>query len=209
MESSGRAAASSFPVMPLVAMGLGVLILANDFSALNVALPQIEKDFDAQVSTVQWVVNGYALVFGMLIVSGGRIADLFGRRRMFFVGTGIFTVFSIAGGAAQDIDWLIAARCLMGIGGALMWPAILGMTYAALPEEKAGLAGGLILGAAGLGNVIGPLLGGVLTDELSWRWIFFVNLPIAAFGIAATLYAIKPDVPGERQRIDYRGIATL
>src|SRR2546429_4550442 len=209
MESSGRAAASSFPVMPLVAMGLGVLILANDFSALNVALPQIEKDFDAQVSTVQWVVNGYALVFGMLIVSGGRIADLFGRRRMFFVGTGIFTVFSIAGGAAQDIDWLIAARCLMGIGGALMWPAILGMTYAVLPESKAGLAGGLILGAAGLGNAIGPLLGGVLTDELSWRWIFFVNLPIAAFGIAATLYAIKPDVPGERQRIDYRGIATL
>src|SRR5882757_3382030 len=209
MESSSRSNAS-FPVMPLVAMGLGVLILANDFSALNVALPQIEKDFDAQVSTVQWVVNGYALVFGMLIVAGGRLADLFGRRRMFFVGAGIFTVFSILGGAAQDIDWLIAARCLMGIGGALMWPAILGMTYAALPEEKAGLAGGLILGAAGLGNVIGPLLGGTLTDLLSWRWIFFANVPIAAFAVVVTLWKMhQVEVRTEDERIDYAGIAIL
>jgi EmrB/QacA subfamily drug resistance transporter len=209
MESTSRST-SPIPVMPLVAMGLGVLILANDFSALNVALPQIEKDFDAPVSTVQWVVNAYALVFGMLIVAGGRLADLFGRRRMFFVGAGIFTVFSIAGGAAQDIDWLIAARCLMGIGGALMWPAILGMTYAALPEEKAGLAGGLILGAAGLGNVIGPLLGGALTDLLSWRWIFFANIPIAGFAVLVTLWKMhQTETRTEGERIDYAGIATL
>src|SRR2546421_6787198 len=176
MESSSRSPAS-FPVMPLIAMGLGVLILANDFSALNVALPRIEKDFDAQVSTVQWVVNAYALVFGMLIVAGGRLADLFGRRRMFFVGAGIFTVFSIAGGAAQDIDWLIAARCLMGIGGALMLPAILGITYATLPEEKAGLAGGLILGAARVGDVIGPRPGGVPTHGPGGAGDFFATLP--------------------------------
>src|SRR5436190_15146489 len=102
METSARAS-TPFPVMPLVAMGLGILILANDFSALPVALPQIEKDFDAQVSTVQWVVNAYALVFGMLIVAGGRLADVFGRRRVFFLGTAIFAVFSILGGAAQDV----------------------------------------------------------------------------------------------------------
>src|SRR6266852_3611642 len=203
MESSSRSTAS-FPVMPLIAMGLGVLILANDFSALNVALPQIEKDFDAQVSTVQWVVNAYALVFGMLIVAGGRLADLFGRRRIFFVGAGIFTVFSIAGGAAQDIDWLIAARCFMGIGGALMWPAILGMTYAALPESKAGLAGGLILGAAGIGNALGPLIGGALTDALSWRWIFYANLPIAALAVVVTYLKVhQPPPDGGERRIDY------
>ena len=199
MESSSRSTAS-FPVMPLVAMGLGVLILANDFSALNVALPQIEKDFDAQVSTVQWVVNAYALVFGMLIVAGGRLADIFGRRRIFFTGAAIFTAFSILGGAAQSIEWLIAARCLMGIGGALMWPAILGMTYAALPEDKAGLAGGLILGAAGLGNVIGPLLGGALTDLESWRWIFFANVPIAAFAVLVTAVEDAPDRGANRGR---------
>src|SRR6266550_8783790 len=106
MESSSRAS-TPFPVMPLVAMGLGVLILANDFSALNVALPQIEKDFDAQVSTVQWVVNGYALVFGVLIVTGGRIADLFGRRRIFFVGSAIFVAFSLLGALAPSAIWLI------------------------------------------------------------------------------------------------------
>src|SRR3977135_1261730 len=130
MESSSRSDAP-FPVMPLVAMGLGVLILANDFSALNVALPQIEKDFDAQVSTVQWVVNAHALVFGMLVVSGGLLAALFGRRRMFFFGTAIFSVFSILGGAAQSVDWLIAARGLMGIGGALLWPGHLWLASAA------------------------------------------------------------------------------
>lgn len=215
MESSpapARAPARSgaVPVMPLVAMGLAVLIIANDFSALNVALPQIEKDFDTQVGTVQWVINAYALVFGMLIVSGGRLADLFGRRRMFFLGAGIFTVFSLAGGAAQSMSWLIAARALMGIGGALMWPAILGMTYAALPEDKAGLAGGLILGAAGIGNAIGPLFGGALTDLLSWRWILFANLPIAAFAVLVTAWKIhQPPVRSEDQRIDYAGIATL
>src|SRR5436190_1393525 len=135
-------------VMALVAMGLGVLVIANDFTALNVALPAIEKDFNVDVGTVQWVINAYCLVFGMAIVTGGRLADMFDRRRAFFVGSVIFAGFSLLGGLAQDTLWLIGARVGMGIGGALMWPAILGMTYAALPESKAGLAGGLILGAA-------------------------------------------------------------
>ena len=117
---------------------------------------------------------------------------------------------SALGGAAQTEAWLIAARVLMGIGGALMWPAILGMTFAILPEDKAGLAGGIILGAAGLGNAMGPLIGGVLTDALSWRWIFFLNVPIAVFAVAVTyfLVKVKEPEPGERT-IDYVGIAAL
>lgn len=197
-------------VMALLAMGLGVIVIANDFTALNVALTAIEQDFDVDVGTAQWVINAYCLVFGMAIVTGGRLADVFGRRRAFFVGSALFAGFSLLGGAAQSAPWLIATRVGMGIGGALMWPAILGMTYAALPEDKAGLAGGLILGAAGLGNVMGPLLGGVLTDELSWRWIFFLNVPIAAFAVLVTwakVHQPRPEV--EDQRIDYPGIATL
>ncbi len=196
--------------MALVAMGLGVLVIANDFTALNVALPAIEQDFNVDVGTVQWVINGYCLVFGMAIVTGGRLADMFGRRRAFFLGSAIFAGFSLLGGLAQDAPWLIATRVGMGIGGALMWPAILGMTYAALPQSKAGLAGGLILGAAGIGNAMGPLLGGVLTDELSWRWIFFLNIPIAAFAVLVTwakVHQPRPEVAD--QRIDYPGIATL
>src|SRR5919197_3721647 len=196
--------------MTLVPMGLGVLVIANDFTALNVALPSIEHDFNVDVGTAQWVINAYALTFGMAIVPGGRLADMFGRRRVFFVGTAIFATFSLLGGLAHDSVWLIAMRVGMGIGGALMWPAILGMTYAALPESKAGLAGGLILGAAGIGNAMGPLLGGVLTDELSWRWIFYLNIPIAAFAVLVTWLKVhqpRPEVAD--QRIDYPGIATL
>ena len=197
-------------VFALIAMGLAVLIVANDFTALSVALPAIERDLDTSLTTVQWVINAYGLVFGVMIVTGGRLADMFGRRNIFVAGAGIFAAFSLLGGVSQDVHMLIACRALMGIGGAMMWPAILGMTYAVLPESKAGLAGGLILGAAGLGNAIGPMVGGVLSDELSWRWVFFVNLPVAAVGVFATLRAIKPDAPVEaRERIDYPGVATL
>jgi EmrB/QacA subfamily drug resistance transporter len=170
----------------------------------------MEKDFDTNINTIQWVVNAYALTFGVMIVTGGRLADMFGRRRAFFLGTAIFASMSALGGAAQTETWLILTRTVMGIGGALMWPAILGMTYALLPEDKAGLAGGIIIGAAGLGNAIGPLIGGVLTDALSWRWIFFLNVPISAFAVLVTYKLVKvaePD-PGE-QRIDYPGVATL
>src|SRR4051812_48482863 len=196
--------------MALVAMGLGVIVIANDFTALNVALSAIEGDFNVDLGTAQWVINAYCLVFGMAIVTGGRLADLFGRRRAFFLGSALFAGVSLLGGIAPDAFFLIVMRVGMALGAALMWPAILGMTYAALPESKAGLAGGLILGAAGLGNAIGPLLGGVLTDALSWRWIFFLNVPIAAFAVAVTYFLVHVKEPESKDRkIDYPGIAAL
>jgi EmrB/QacA subfamily drug resistance transporter len=191
-------------------MGIAVVVIANDFSAVNVALPTMEKDFDTNINTIQWVVNAYALTFGVMIVTGGRLADMFGRRNAFFLGTAIFASMSALGGAAQTETWLIATRTLMGIGGALMWPAILGMTYALLPEDKAGLAGGIIIGAAGLGNAVGPLIGGVLTDALSWRWIFFLNVPISIFAVLVTYRLVKVAEPDEgRQQIDYPGIGAI
>jgi EmrB/QacA subfamily drug resistance transporter len=197
-------------IVALVAMGVAVLVVANDFTALSVALPAIERQFNTDVSTVQWVINAYALTFGVLIVVGGRLADLFGRRNTFVVGAAIFAGFSVIGGAAPSTTVLIACRALMGVGGALMWPAILGMTYAILPASKAGLAGGLILGAAGLGNALGPLFGGVLTGALSWRWVFFANLPIAAFAVLVTLLAVPRDtLETTDRRIDYAGVLTL
>jgi EmrB/QacA subfamily drug resistance transporter len=191
-------------------MAMGVLVIANDFTAINVALSTMEHDFHTGVNTMQWVVNAYALTFGVMIVTGGRLADMFGRRKAFFVGAAIFALFSALSGVAPTETWLIAARALMGIGGALMWPAILGMTFAMLPAEKAGLAGGLILGAAGLGNAIGPLIGGVLTDVASWRWIFFLNVPIAGFGVLVTYLLVHVEEPeGGDRRIDYPGVASL
>jgi EmrB/QacA subfamily drug resistance transporter len=198
-------------LLALGAMGVAVLVVANDFTALSVALPAIEHRFGSDVSSVQWVINAYALVFGVLIVTGGRLSDLFGRRRMFFVGATVFATFSLAGGLATTLPWLVGCRAIMGVGGALMWPAILGMTYALLPSSKAGLAGGLILGAAGLGNAIGPLIGGALTDSVGWRWIFFLNVPVAAVAIVVTWLLVRAPRAAEVEdrSIDVTGITVL
>ena len=126
----------------LAAMGLAVLVIANDFTALSIALPAIEEALSSDVTTTQWVINGYALVFGILIVTGGRLADMYGRRRIFFIGSAIFAVFSVLAGLADDVWLLLVSRGIMGIGGAMMWPAILGMTYAIVPRSRAGIAGG-------------------------------------------------------------------
>ncbi|MBK5231403.1 MAG: MFS transporter [Thermoleophilia bacterium] len=197
-------------VLALAAMAMGVFVIANDITAMNVAVPAIEKDFDTSVTTIQWVVNAYSLAFGVLIVTGGRLADLFGRKEAFFLGAGIFGVFSLLGGLAPSEAWLIACRAAMGVGGALMWPAVLGMTFALLPADKAGLAGGLILGVAGIGNAVGPMLGGALTEFISWRAILFLNIPIALIAIAFVYFLIHQPKPESADRqIDYGGITTV
>jgi EmrB/QacA subfamily drug resistance transporter len=197
-------------VVALAAMAMAVFVIANDVTALSVALPDIESDFDADIGTVQWVISAYALIFGVLIVTGGRLADLLGRRRVFFAGAAIFAVFSVLGALAPSALTLILARGLMGIGGALMWPAILGMTYSILPEDRAALAGSLIIGAAGFGNAAGPLIGGFLTDALDWRWILALNLPIAAIASFVT-WRFVPESSGadSERRFDYAGVVTL
>jgi EmrB/QacA subfamily drug resistance transporter len=194
----------------LAGMGLAIFVVANDFTALSVALPRIERDLGADLSTVQWVINGYALVFGVLTVSAGRFADLVGRRRVFVVGAGVFAVFSLVAALAPSAGVLIAARALMAVGGALMWPASLSMTYGVLPPERRGLAGGLILGVIGLGNAAGPLIGGALTDLLEWRWVLAVNLPVAALAVAVVLRTV-PESRGavEDRRFDWGGMGLL
>ncbi|MGI8507649.1 MAG: MFS transporter [Solirubrobacteraceae bacterium] len=196
--------------MALLAMGLAVFAIAIDSTALSVALPRIESDFKVDVSTVQWVINAYGLVFGVLIVAGGRLADMFGRRRMFLLGAVLFAAFSLLGGAAPNAGWLIAARALMGIGAALMWPATLGMTYAALPARRAGLAGGLILGVAGIGNALGPLIGAALTDGRKLALGAVLESPSSGDRVRGDLAKVhQPHDHGVRERIDYAGIVTL
>jgi EmrB/QacA subfamily drug resistance transporter len=210
MEASNSQPVDRRTWLALIAMGLAVFVIANDFSAINVAIPAIESDFDTSVATSQWVVSAYALTFGVLLVTGGRLADIFGRRRIFFVGSAIFASMSVLGGFAPSEAFLIGARVLMGVGGALMWPAILGMTFAALPADKAGMAGGIILGAAGIGNAAGPLIGGILTDVLDWRYIFFLNLPVTAFAAFVTWREVHQPAPDvEDTKMDYAGIVTL
>ena len=208
---SGAASERTEPikVLPLVAMALGVFVIANDVTALSLALPDIERDFDTDVGTAQWVINAYALVFGVLIVTGGRLADMIGRRRIFFIGAAVFVGFSLLGALAPSAVLLIVCRALMGIGGAMMWPAILGMTFGLLPAEKAGLAGGLILGSAGFGNAAGPLIGGALTS-IDWRLILILNLPVAAIACLVVARSVKESRDeNASRRIDYAGVTTL
>ncbi len=196
-------------VVALAAMGAGIFLVANDFTAFSVAIQDIERDLDASLNRAQWVINAYTLVFGVLIVTGGRLADLYGRRRVFVIGAATFAVFSLLAGLAPTIELLIAARALMGVGGALMWPSVLGMTFALLPEDRAGLAGGFVIGVAGFGNALGPLVAGALTDVGSWRWVFFLNVPVSAAAIWAVTRFVDESETDRTARLDYRGVALL
>lgn len=197
-------------LLALTAMGLSVIVINIDFSSVNVALPDIERELSTDVSTAQWVVNAYALVFAMAIVPAGRLADLIGRKRIFLVGSMIFAGMSLLGSFAWNIDVLIGARALMGIGAAMMWPAMLGMTFAAVPPSRAGIAGGVIIGAAGIGMCIGPLLGGVLTEFIGWQATLWINVPVTAGSMLVTWLVIHQPTPGSKERrIDFAGIVVF
>ncbi|WP_444943934.1 MFS transporter [Microbulbifer sp. ZKSA006] len=126
----------------LLALSLAIFLVANDFTAFFPVLPAMEHEFRSDITTTQWVINGYVLVFGVLIISGGRLADMYGRRNIFLIGTLLFMVFSLLGGLAINMEMLLLSRALVGVGGAMMWPSILGMTYGLMGEKRAGLAGG-------------------------------------------------------------------
>lgn len=197
-------------LMVLAAMSLALIVITLDLSALNVALPAMQRSFHSDITTMQWVLNGYALAFAVLLVTGGRLADMLGRRRVFFIGTALFGVTALLGGVATDEWWVIAARVGMGVAGALMLPSAMGIIYAALPAEKAGLAGAVVVGSFGVGQSIGPLVGGVLTDSLSWRWLFYIDVPAAALAILVAWRAVhEKREPSDGRGLDYAGIGTL
>lgn len=208
-DSPPRERLGGSAVLTILALSLGIFTVANDFTALSVAVPRIESDLGTTLNRAQWVVNGYTVVFGVLIVTAGRLADLLGRRRIFLVGAAVFGSFSLLGGLAPNIESLIAARAFMGIGGAMMWPSVIGMIYAIVPASRSGLAGGIVIGVAGLGNSVGPLVGGAFTELLSWRWIFLVNVPIALVAGLVVRRTVPESKVATRARVDALGVATL
>src|SRR6188472_2318255 len=171
----------------LTAVCIGVFMLLLDITIVNVALPDIQRQLDASLSDLQWVIDAYALSLAALLLTAGSLADLFGRRRVFVIGVVIFTVGSVACGAAQDIAFLQIARAFQGIGGAAMFATALALLASAFHGKDRGTAFGIFGATTGVAVAVGPLLGGVLTSGLSWRWIFFVNVPI---GIAAVAIAV-------------------
>jgi EmrB/QacA subfamily drug resistance transporter len=194
---------------------LGLLCLVQfmlllDDTVVNVALPSIQKSLGFSVASLAWVVNAYVLVFGGLILLGGRLADLYGRRLIFLLGTGLFAVASLLNGVAQTQSMLIGSRALQGLGAALASPAALAMIAVLFsdPKERS-TAVGVWGGLTALGGTTGVVLSGVLTDLVSWRWIFFINLPIAAIPLILVPMLATESRRRVRQRFDVLGAVTV
>jgi EmrB/QacA subfamily drug resistance transporter len=194
------------PWLSVAIVCLAQLMVVLDATVVNVALPSIQHGLRISNANLQWVVNAYTLTFGGFLLLGGRLSDLFGRRRLFFVGVSLFTVASLIDGLSGSSGMLVGARALQGIGAALVSPATLAIVNTTFPDgddQRKALSLWAALSAGGA--AVGLLMGGVLTQALSWPWIFFVNVPI---GVAAVALAVR-FVPGGRSETQERGADIL
>src|SRR2546428_9558418 len=194
----------------VAAMAVPLLMLTIDAFGLTVALPAIGHALDTTTTTLAWVFTAFLFTFAAPQIAAGRLADTFGRRRVVLLGLITFIAGSIAAGTAQSIGWLIAARALQGLGTALSFVASLAIVSNAFPPADRGQAIGIWAAAGTIGQSLGPLVGGVLTEKLSWRWFFFVNVPLGIAAILLTLYVVEEsrDESAPR-RFDLRGFVML
>ena len=176
--------------LTLVAAIVGSGVAAIDGSIVNVALPAIERDLGGGLPAQQWVSNGYLLALGSLILIGGSLGDIYGARRVFAIGVVAFGALSVACAAAPSIDWLIAARAAQGAAGALVTPSSLAIIVAAFPPKERGPAIGAWTAWSGIATIVGPLAGGAIVDQASWRWIFVLNVPLVVVTVALILAAM-------------------
>jgi EmrB/QacA subfamily drug resistance transporter len=189
---------------------LAVTILASsmafiDGTVVNVALPALQANFGASVADVQWVVESYGLTLAALILVGGSMGDLFGRRLMFLLGVIVFTIASLLCGIAANIHQLIFARAIQGIGAAFLVPGSLALISASFEERDRGRAIGTWSGSTAITTAIGPVLGGWLIQHLSWRWAFFINLPLAVAVVVISVWRVPESRSSQQRRIDWWG----
>src|ERR1700684_3210097 len=204
-----RPAESDHRWLILVIVAIAQLMVVLDSTVVNIALPSAQRALDFPNSDRQWVVTAYALAFGSLLLLGGRLGDMFSRKRVFITGLAGFALSSALGGAAQSFTMLVAARALQGAFGAILAPAALGTLVSTFrdPRER-GRAFGVFGSVAGGGGAVGLILGGVLTQYLSWRYTLYVNLVFAAIAVAGAVAWIRPSRPDARPRMDWPGAVT-
>jgi EmrB/QacA subfamily drug resistance transporter len=193
----------------LGAVSFGLFMIMLDNTVVNVALPAMQASLHLKVSELEWVVAGYALTFGAFMLTGGKLADLFGRRLLFVIGLSVFTAASLACGLAGNANVLIGARVVQGLGAAMMNPSTLSIITVTFPPRQRGTAIGIWAGVSALALAIGPLVGGVITQHVNWNWIFFINIPIGLIAIVSAFAFIDEsrDTSAE-QRTDIPGLAT-
>ena len=175
----------------LAAMCFALFMVMLDNTVVNIALPAIQTRFGATLSNLSWAVNAYTLVFGVLLVTGGRLGDVFGRKRMFLGGIVVFTLGSIGAGLSQSINELIFFRGVQGAGAAFLMPGSLSIITNTFKGPERGRALGLWAGISGLALGMGPVVGGLLVEKAGWEWIFFLNVPVALIAIPVTMYAVQ------------------
>jgi len=193
----------------LIAVCIGVFMLLIDITVVNVALPSIQRSLHSSFSDLQWVVNAYALMLAALLLTAGSLADLFGRKLLFTIGLVVFTAASLACGLAQSPLMLNVSRAVQGIGGAVMLAtslALIAEAFRGRDRATAFAAYGAVVGAA---VAVGPLVGGALTSGLSWRWIFFVNVPIGVAGAILTVRSVAESRDPGATRVDWLGLVTF
>jgi EmrB/QacA subfamily drug resistance transporter len=180
-----------------------------DITVVNVALPAIRKDLGVTQAELEWTVAAYALTFASLLLTGGKLGDLYGRRLIFAIGLVVFTISSLACGLSGSATELIGARAVQGVGAALMMPSTLSIISATFAVKERGTAIGIWAGVSAMALAIGPLLGGIITEHISWNWIFFVNVPIGVVAVLAAIFVVPESKDTSRQqRLDLPGLIT-
>src|SRR5450756_2526020 len=200
------AKARTNPWLVLLVLTTGFFMILLDTTIVNVAIPAMSAGLNTTLDQILWVLNAYILVYAVLLITAGRLGDLYGQRTLFAIGLFVFTLASALCGLSQNVSELIAARILQGVGGALLTPQTLAILTSLFPPERRGAAFGVWGGVAGLATLAGPTVGGAIITYISWRWIFFINVPIGIAALFAT-FAIIPDLrPGRHHGWDVVGV---
>src|SRR5580700_7872683 len=200
----GERAAGGSWVLTVAILGSSMAFI--DGTAVNVALPALQSGLHATIGEVQWVVEAYTLFLAALLLTGGSLGDLFSLRKVFAAGVIVFAAASAWCGLAPNIGQLIAARCLQGVGGALLVPGSLALISVSFPAEQRGRAIGTWSGFTSITAALGPVLGGWLVQHASWRWVFFINPPLALIVLAITIFRVPESTAGDpSQRLDWPG----
>ncbi len=194
------------PWLVLVVLTTGFFMILLDTTIVNVAIPAMSAGLNTTLDQILWVLNAYILVYAVLLITAGRLGDLYGQRTLFAIGLFVFTLASALCGLSQNVTELIAARILQGVGGALLTPQTLSIITSLFPPERRGAAFGIWGAVAGLATVAGPTIGGAIITYIDWRWIFFINVPIGIAALFATFLVIPDIRPGRHHGWDVVGI---
>jgi len=193
------------PWLVLTTLCLGFFMILLDTTIVNIAIPDLSTSLDASLDQILWIVNAYVLVYAVLLITAGRLGDLYGPKQLFIIGLVVFTLASAACGFATSPGQLVAARVVQGVGGALLTPQTLSVITVIFPPERRGAAFGVWGGVAGVATVTGPTLGGYLVTDWGWEWIFFVNVPIGVVTIALAAVVMPKLKLNRRHRLDWTG----